>query len=360
MFKLLNCLIIALCIAAALAACTAPPPQQQSATPVKTASTTATAAVSPQEDTLLGDVRARMAAQLLSDNHVSQEYYAQYNEEAAWMDSLVVVQVKEGAHIIVQPGVELVTAKPLQFAALPEDDGYWLIYRDHSNIEVNIHDGVVRTEPDNTSPDARYVTEDAESFDVKSSGFSRLNVDAGVTVCFDITRIRDKIGYLWPQDWKQPGGIHFFAEASQTDMVLSVDSKHLLYVFDRELPEAATNCAPGDAQGLRGRFLLLAGAYTADEPVWAIDALLPQPVLLDSEICVSFSDESELLASVDAGEYMLMLTNDLYCDMAPESLLGLYHLAAADEPGKLRFDMNMILYNAETLRSHNGYRNIVK
>ncbi len=351
MFKLLNCLIIALCIAAALAACKAPPPQQQSATPVNTASTTATAAVSPPEDTLVSDVRARLAAQLFAD------YPAM---DVSQLDNMVLVQLKEGARITVQPGVELVTAKPLQFAAIPEDEGYWLIYREHSNIAVRIHDDVVRTEPDNTSPDARYITSGAESFDVISDSFTHLNVNAGVTVCFDITRVKDKIGYLWPQSWKQPEGTHFFVEADQTDIVMAVDREHLLYVFDRELPPDATNCAPGDAQILRGRFLLLAGAYSPYESVWAIDALLPQPVLLDSGTCIPISGESELLGSVDAGEYMLMLSYDFGCDIAPESLLGFYRLAEANEPGKLRFDMNMILYNAETLRSHNGYRNIVK
>lgn len=352
----LFCIFILLGTALVMAACSSLAPTEPQPGYAPTALSDIESPSSAYPETLIHDIRERMAAQLLADNHVSQEYYAQYHEDTAWMDNLVVVQLKEGAHITVQPGVELVTAKPLQFAAIPEDEGYWLIYREHSNIEVKIHDGVVRTEPDNTSPDARYVTTGAERFDMKSDSFSSLNVDAGVTVCFDITRVSDKTGYLWPQSWTQPGGTHFFAAADQTDMVLPVDQERLLHVFDRELPENATNCAPGDAQMLRGRFLLLAGEYLTGEHIWAIDALIPQPVLLDSGTCVPFSNESQLLGSIDAGEYMLMLSYDFSCGMAPESLLGLYRLTAADESGKLRFDMNLMSYDSETLRSHNGYR----
>ena len=48
---------------------------------------------------------------------------------------------------------------------------------------------------------------------------------------------------------------------------------------------------------------------------------------------------------------MLMLSYDFNCEMAAESLLGLYRLVATDEQGRLRFDKNMISCDAETLRS---------
>lgn len=312
------------------------------------------------EKSLMNDIRHRLCTTAFLDQPLGGNLEETFFDGTDWMEKLVVVQVKDGGTITVQPGVSLITAKPLLFLAMAEEDGYWLINKSHSQIEVNIHDRVVRTQPDNISPDTEYTTSERETFSIApywSKHFSELQVEADTTVYFDITNVKDKIGYLCPAAWRTPGVPHYFAAADEVEQVLPINNDYLIYVPDEEVSTETADSVYADAQSLRGRFLLLAGDPSSQK-VCAVDALLEDPVLLDRDACVLFDSEETLLsADIPGGEYLLLLEWSFDGSQSPESMLGLYRLTQSQED-----DNQLVLrwksFDGDFIRQHEGYRRI--
>lgn len=312
------------------------------------------------ERSLMDEIRHRLCTTAFLGQPLGGNLEETFYDGTDWMEKLVVVQVKEGGTITVQPGVSLITAKPLLFLAMAEEDGYWLINKSHAQIGVDIHDRVVRTQPDNISPDTEYTTSERETFSIGpywSKRFSELQVEADTTVYFDITNVKDKIGYLCPAAWRTPGVPHYFAAEDEVEQVLPVNDDYLVYVPDEEVSAEAADCVYADAQSLRARFLLLAGDPSSQK-VCVVDALLEDPVFVDRDACVLFDSEETLLsADIPQGEYLLLLGWSFDSSQPPESMLGLYRLTQSEE------DENQLVlrwkaFDSDFIREHKGYYRI--